>query len=107
MYSKSGKADLEYLRDTYALTRKPVLITEFSWRATQNSFGRSEYRRRGRHRGHTSGTRRTLPPPSSAKSPMSPYIMGTHWFSISINRRRPLDRWRGLELRIVDIHDKP
>src|SRR5882724_178046 len=107
MYSKSGKADLEYLRDTYALTRKPVLITECSWRATQNSSGDP----------NTEGADVTVDTQAEraehyrafvSKVANEPYIMGTHWFQYL--DQPPGGRWIDGEdsnYGIVDIHDQP
>jgi hypothetical protein len=107
MYSKSGKVDLGYLRDTYALTKKPVLITEFSWRATENHSGdkntegaevtvNTQADRADRYRAFVS---------TVAKEP---YIMGTHWFQYL--DQPPGGRWIDGEdsnYGIVDIHDQP
>jgi hypothetical protein len=107
MYSKSGKIDFGYLRDTYALTKKPVLITEFSWRATENRSGDkntegaevtvdTQADRAERYRAFVSAVAR------------EPYIMGTHWFQYM--DQPPGGRWidgEDSDYGIVDIHDQP
>ncbi len=107
IYSKSGKADLGYLRDIYALTKKPVLITEFSWRATQNNSGDA----------NTEGAEVTVDTQADrakhyrafvSKVAREPYIMGTHWFQYL--DQPPGGRWIDGEdsnFGIVDIHDRP
>jgi len=107
MYSKSDKVDLGYLRDTYALTKKPVLITEFSWRATENRSGDqntegadvtvdTQAERAERYRAFVS------------KVANEPYIMGTHWFQYL--DQPPGGRWidgEDSDYGLVDIHDQP
>jgi agarase len=107
MYSKSGKIDLGYLRDTYALTKKPVLITEFSWRATENRSGdqntegaevtvNTQAERAERYRAFVSAIAN------------EPYIMGSHWFQYL--DQPPGGRWidgEDSDYGIVDIHDQP
>ncbi|HXI84274.1 MAG TPA: hypothetical protein VNL17_09330 [Verrucomicrobiae bacterium] len=107
MYSKNGKVDLGYLRDTHALTKKPVLITEFSWRAMQNSSGDR----------NTEGAEVTVDTQAEraeryrafvSKVADEPYIMGTHWFQYL--DQPPGGRWIDGEdsnYGIVDIHDQP
>jgi agarase len=107
MYSKSGKVDLGYLRDTYALTKKPVLITEFSWRATENSSGDK----------NTEGAEVTVETQAEraehyrsfvSQVADEPYIMGTHWFQYM--DQPPGGRWidgEDSDYGIVDIHDQP
>ncbi len=107
MYSKSGKADLGYLRDVYALTKKPVLITEFSWRATENSSGDT----------NTEGAEVTVDTQADRAEryrafvstiAQEPYIMGSHWFQYM--DQPPAGRWidgENSNYGIVDIHDQP
>jgi len=40
-YRKDGSIDTNFLDNVYALTRKPLMITEFSWRAIENASGNS------------------------------------------------------------------
>jgi hypothetical protein len=107
MYSRSGKADLGYLRGLYALTKKPVLITEFSWRAMQNRSGDpntlgadvtvdTQAERAERYRSFVGTVAR------------EPYIVGTHWFQYM--DQPPGGRWidgENSDYGIVDIHDQP
>jgi len=107
VYSKSGNADLGYLRDVYALAKKPVLITEFSWRAMQNRSGdlntegadvtvETQADRAERYRSFVSAVAR------------EPYIVGTHWFQYI--DQPPGGRWidgEDSDYGIVDIHDQP
>ena len=107
IYSKSGKVDLGYLRDTYALTKKPVMITEFSWRAMQNSSGDP----------NTEGAEVTVDTQADraaryhafvSKVAHEPYVMGTHWFQYL--DQPPGGRWidgEDSDYGIVDIHDRP
>lgn len=39
LYSKTGEVDVNFLNAVAALTGRPILITEFSWRAMENSSG--------------------------------------------------------------------
>jgi hypothetical protein len=107
LYSKSGKIDLGYLRDTYALTKKPVLITEFSWRAAENRSGDQ----------NTEGAEVTVDTQAERAQRYrafvstianEPYIMGSHWFQYL--DQPPGGRWIDGEdsnYGIVDIHDQP
>ena len=106
VYSQSGKVDLGYLRDTYALTKKPVLITEFSWRATENRSGDK----------NTEGAEVTVDTQADradryrafvSQVAHEPYIMGTHWFQYL--DQPPGGRWidgENSNYGIVDIHDQ-
>ena len=107
MYSKGGEVDLGYLRGLYALTRKPVLITEFSWRAMQNRSGdlntegadvtvETQAERAARYRSFVSTVA------------SEPYVVGTHWFQYF--DQPPGGRWidgENSDFGIVDIHDRP
>ena len=107
MYSKSGNVDLRYLRDLYALTKKPVLITEFSWRAMQNRSGDP----------NTQGADVTVATQAEraehyrafvSKVAGEPYVVGTHWFQYL--DQPPGGRWidgENSNYGIVDIHDQP
>ena len=106
MYSKSGEVDLGYLRDLYALTKKPVLITEFSWRAMQNRSGdlntggadvtvETQAERAAHYRSFVSTVA------------SEPYVVGTHWFQYF--DQPPGGRWidgENSDFGIVDIHDQ-
>ncbi len=107
MYSKSGDIDFGYLRDLYALTKKPIMITEFSWRAMQNRSGNAnsagadvtvdtQQQRGDRYRSFVS------------KVAAEPYMVGTHWFQYC--DQPTAGRWfdgENSDYGIVDIHDQP
>ena len=107
VYSKSGTADLGYLRDLYALSGKPVLITEFSWRAMENRSGDpntegadvtvdTQQERADRYRDFVS------------KVAHEPYTLGSHWFQYL--DQPPAGRWidgEDSDYGIVDVHDQP
>ncbi len=107
MYSKSGDLNLEYLRNVYALTRKPIMITEFSWRGMQNRSGdantggadvtvQTQQERADHYRRYVSHLLQ------------EPYIVGMHWFQYV--DQPPAGRYLDGEnsnYGIVDIHDEP
>ncbi len=107
VYSKSGNVDVGYLRNLYALTKKPVLITEFSWRAMQNRSNDP----------NTEGADVTVDTQAEraeryrsvvSKVAGEPYIVGTHWFQYM--DQPPGGRWidgENSNYGIVDIHDQP
>jgi agarase len=107
LYSKSGEVDTGYLRDVYALTKKPVMITEFSWRAAQNRSGDA----------NTAGADVTVDTQQErgdhyrsfvAALAAEPYLVGTHWFQYF--DQPTAGRWfdgENSDYGILDIHDQP
>ncbi len=78
-YEKEGIAALAWWDRMYAMVQKPILLTEFSWRATENRSGNR----------NTLGADVTVPTQSDraerygryVSALMSrPYLVGTHWF---------------------------
>lgn len=78
-YQKDGHADAAWWDGLYAIAQKPILVTEFSWRATENRSGNR----------NTLGADVTVPAQldradryKTYVSPLMslPYIVGMHWF---------------------------
>lgn len=78
-YEKEGTADLTWWDHMYAIVQKPILLTEFSWRATENRTGNR----------NTLGADVTVPTQRDradryaryVSALMSrPYLVGMHWF---------------------------
>lgn len=78
-YQKDGQPTTDWWDHLYAFAQKPILITEFSWRATENRSGNrntlgadvtvpTQQDRASRYRGYV-GPVMSLP-----------YILGMHWF---------------------------
>jgi hypothetical protein len=78
-YRIDGTPDLDLLRALHALTGKPILITEFSWRAMENTSGNR----------NTRGAEVTVQTQADRAANYrrfvtalmaEPYIIGAHWF---------------------------
>jgi hypothetical protein len=78
-YRPDGTPDLGLLRSLHALTGKPILITEFSWRAMENTSGNR----------NTRGAEVTVQTQADRAANYrrfvgallaEPYIIGAHWF---------------------------
>lgn len=106
-YSSSGHPDLTMLRNLHALTGRPILITEFSWRAMENRSGNTNQKgaevtvvsqadRAARYRTYVSEWMR------------EPYAIGAHWFQYY---DQPADGrsfdGENSNYGIVDIEDRP
>lgn len=105
-YQPAGEFNPAYFDALYALTRKPVLITEFSWRASENSSGCP----------NTHGAPVTVPTQRDRAARYSAYIseaakhpaiIGWHWFCWA--DQPPGGRYDGENSNygMVDIRDNP
>jgi hypothetical protein len=106
VYSKEGSAPIEMLDRLYALTGKPIMITEFSWRAMENRSGCANSR----------GADVTVPTQHDraqradrfVRAVMArPYLLGLHWFQ---HHDEPANgRFDGEDSNygLVDHHDRP
>lgn len=105
IYSKSGDVPKELLDNFYAKTKKPILITEYSFSAMENQSGDP----------NTHGADVSVPTQKDrvehfqrfAKGLLElPYIVGLHWFEWS--DESPQGRFDGEDQNygLVDIHDK-
>ncbi|HEY8240660.1 MAG TPA: hypothetical protein VIH35_04395, partial [Kiritimatiellia bacterium] len=106
-YSKSGEFNDAMVGAVAALTKRPILITEFSWRATENRSGL----------GNDKGADVTVPTQRDRASAFKryatealqqPYLLGYDWFQY--NDQPP--KGRGFDgensnYGLVDIHDEP
>ena len=107
LYTPSGVPDLKFLRNLYALTRRPILIGEFSWRAQENRSGLA----------NSKGAEVTVPTQKdraerllmfSRELAKEPYLVGMHWFQYADQppAGRSLDG-ENSNYGLVDIEDKP
>lgn len=78
-YQKNGEANLEWWDRMYAMVQKPILLTEFSWRAAENRSGNQ----------NKLGADVTVPNQADraeryqryvAAMMTRPYLVGVHWF---------------------------
>jgi hypothetical protein len=106
-YAPSGHPDLGLLRNLHALTGRPILVTEFSWRAQENRSGNS----------NAKGAEVTVPTQADRarayRSYVSewmsePYALGAHWFQYhdQPGDGRAFDG-ENSNYGIVDIADRP
>ncbi len=106
-YSRSGPPDLDLLRNLHALTGRPILITEFSWRAQENRSGNS----------NAKGAEVTVPTQADrarayrtyiSEWMREPYALGAHWFQYhdQPSDGRAFDG-ENSNYGIVDITDRP
>lgn len=105
-YSKTGVLDTNLLGQVAALTGKPILITEFSWRATEN---RSDcHNSRGADvTVQTQQDRADCFNRYAGVALAQPYIVGYDWFLY--HDQPPGGRFDGEDCNygLVDIYDKP
>ena len=105
-YDRNGVVPVDMLDRVFALTEKPILITEFGWRATENRSDNKNTRgvdvtvptqkdRAARARGYISGMMKR------------PYLLGMHWFQH--HDEPPAGRFDGEDSNygLVDIQDRP
>jgi len=78
-YAKDGQVDLAWWDRLYAMVQKPILLTEFSWRAMENRTGNR----------NTLGADVTVPTQRDRAERYAkfvptllarPYLLGAHWF---------------------------
>ncbi len=103
-YQQSGNVDHQLLDDFYAATHKPILITEYSFSATENQSGDP----------NTRGAMVTVPTQRARAEHTArfvqqalslPYVVGMHWFEWA--DESPQGRFDGEDQNygLVDIHD--
>lgn len=106
IYSKSGDVPQPLLDNFHARTKKPLLLTEYSYSSLENQSGDPD----------THGADVTVPTQKDrvehlqrfAKGMLElPYMVGMHWFEWS--DESPQGRFDGEDQNygLVDIHDKP
>lgn len=103
-YAKSGDIDQEFLDNVYAKTKKPVLITEYSFSSMENQSGDP----------NTHGADVAVPTQKDrvehferyAHEALSlPYIVGLHWFEWSDESPEGRFDKEDCNYGLVDIHD--
>lgn len=105
-YSKSGEPDLPLLHAIATLTGKPLLITEFSWRAQENRSGCLN-----EHGADvtvaTQQDRADAFANFAVKILEQPFILGYDWFQLF--DQPPAGRFDGENSNygLLDIHDQP
>lgn len=105
-YSKSGVFNEQLIGNIAALSDKPVLITEFSWRAMENrsddmnTHGADVTVQTQRDRADRFRTYAT-------RALQMPYLLGYHWFNY--HDQPPMGRFDGENSNygLVDIQDRP
>ncbi len=105
-YAKSANIDRQLLDNYHVRTDKPILITEYSFRAMENQSGDP----------NTKGADVTVPTQKDRAEHFTryaiqsldlPYVVGLHWFSWA--DESPQGRFDGEDSNygLVDIHDRP
>lgn len=106
LYRKDGTLDVPYLDNIYALTKKPLLITEFSWRAMENASG--DPNSRGADvTVATQADRAARCTAYCTALAKLPYCVGWDWFCYT--DQPPGGRFDGEDSNygLVSIHDQP
>ena len=107
LYTPSGMPDLGFLRNLHALTRRPILIGEYSWRARENRSGLA----------NSKGAEVTVQTQQDRAERLlifagalakEPYLVGMHWFQYADQppAGRSLDG-ENSNYGLVDIEDEP
>ena len=105
-YQRTGDVDRRLLDDFYVKTKKPILVTEYSFSATENQSGDP----------NTKGASVTVPTQREraehterfARQALAlPYVVGMHWFEWA--DESPQGRFDGenQDYGLVDIQDRP
>ncbi len=105
-YAQSGDVNQKLLDDFYVETQKPILITEYSFSATENQSGDP----------NTKGASVTVPTQReraehtkqfASQALALPYVVGMHWFEWA--DESPQGRFDGENQNygLVDIRDRP
>jgi len=105
-YRKTGIFDTNQVGAIFALTGKPVMITEFSWRAMENSSGCPNSK--GADVTVATQEDRTRAFRSYSGAVLSqPYMLGYDWFMY--HDQPPTGRFDGEDCNygLVDIYDRP
>ncbi len=106
-YVGEGKADVNALTRFWVLGgNRPIMHTEFSWRAKQNSSGTPNTRGAGTVL-ETQADRAARYSGLVADIATIPYVIASHWFEFA--DQSPQGRFDGEDSNygIVDIHNKP
>ena len=106
-YSKSGRFDFELFDTIYALTHKPVLLTEFSYRAAENRSG--DKNSRGADVTVATQAERAEKLKAFLGSALElKYLLGYHWFQYfdESPQGRSFDG-EDSDYGLVDIEDRP
>lgn len=78
-YTATGAPDVDRLRAYYAVSQRPLLITEFAWRAAENRSGNRN--RRGAVADVADQAERAAALTTYlAAIAAEPYVLGAHWF---------------------------
>ena len=106
-YSPSGHPDLAMLRNLHALTGRPILITEFSWRAQSNRSGNTNAKG-AEVTVATQADRAQAYRTFVSEWMREPYAVGAHWFQYhdQPSDGRAFDG-ENSNYGIVDIYDRP
>lgn len=106
-YMKSGHIDSQYLRSIYAVVQKPILLTEFSYRAMENRSG--DRNEKGADVTVATQKDRAACATSYITELISePYVIGYHWFQYFDQPAsgRSFDG-ENSNYGVVDVKDKP
>ena len=106
-YSKSGDFDFELFDTVYALTKRPVMLTEFSYRAMENRSG--DQNRQGADVTVATQAERAVKLKKFLGSALElKYLVGYHWFQYfdESPQGRSFDG-EDSDYGLVDINDKP
>ena len=106
-YRPLGDPDVEMLRNLHALTRRPIMITEFSWRAVENRSG--NLNNKGAEVTVASQADRAAAYGKYISRWMAePYAVGAHWFQY---HDQPADGrafdGENSNYGLVDVKDEP
>ncbi len=106
LYRKDGTIDIPYLDNIYALTKKPLLITEFSWRAMENASGNPNSRGADVTVATQADRAKRCTAYCTALAKL-PYCLGWDWFQYG--DQPPGGRFDGEDSNygLVSIHDQP
>ncbi len=105
-YQKDGHFDAPWWDALYAIAQRPILVTEFSWRATENRSGNR----------NTLGADVTVPSQADRAEryrtyvrPMMclPYILGMHWFQWADEPENGRYDGEDSNYGLVDWRDEP
>ena len=105
-YQKDGRFDAKTIGAVYALTQRPVMITEFSWRAEENSSGCAN--RYGADVTVSTQADRAAACKRFCTAAVSlPYVLGYDWFQYA--DQPPSGRFDGEDSNygLLDIYDQP
>jgi hypothetical protein len=105
-YVKDGSVDAAWWDRLYAMVQKPLMVTEFSWRATENRSGNR----------NTQGADVTVPTQRDRAARYEqfvsqimarPYILGMHWFEWADEPENGRFDGENCNYGLVDWQDEP